>query len=171
MEYKRKRMPHSPDVSWESFMEVHPQSCISRREAASLSGQQKVLRAAWLSKTWGIPGCYCSRFCTETRAVTAAISVSSVQQTTCSMCGNSGCSFTTFSQLYSFFKVKTRLLSWTYPYFTVPLASVRCIAHKSLNNHQNNNVVTSDSWHDFADSAYVSIFPSHFFVVIRQVLP
>jgi hypothetical protein len=81
-------------------MKVHPPSCTGRREAASLLGQQKVLRAAWLGKTWGIPGCYCSTFCTETRAVTAAISVSSVQQTTCPMCGNPGCSCTSFCQLF-----------------------------------------------------------------------
>jgi hypothetical protein len=171
MEYKRKRMPHSPDVSWESFMKVHPQSCIGRREAASLLGQQKVLPAAWLGKTWGMPGCYCSSFCTETRAVTAAISVSSVQQTTCPMCGNPGCSCNSVCQVSSFFKVKRRLLSWLFPYFKVPLVSVRFIVNKFLNNYQNNNVLTSDSWHDFADSSHFSNFPYHCFVMIHQVLP
>ena len=99
-----KRTPHSPHVRWESFMRVHQRSCIGGREAASLLGQQKVLRAAWLGKTWGIPGCYCSTLCTETRAVTAAISVSSVQHTMCPMCRNPGCSCISFCQIVHFSK-------------------------------------------------------------------
>jgi len=92
MEYKRKAKAELNGSEMRIFHGklTHVRSCIGRREAASLLGQQKVLGAACVRQDVGNPGPLLQQFlyalfnkqrtrCAETRTVVAPVSVSSVQ--------------------------------------------------------------------------------------------